>query len=73
MEGKDAITMDRFVFMIDEEVEILAKQCTSHLKPSDTSPRGRPGHLSSPLPGAKVNVELPRPHMTHIHTCYRQA
>ena len=40
MEGKDAITMDRFVFMIDEEVEILAKQCTSHLKPSDTSPLG---------------------------------
>ena len=60
MEGKDAIAMDRFVFMIDEEVEILAKQCTSHLKPSDTSPRGRRGHLNSPLPGAKLNVELPR-------------
>ena len=36
-------------------------------------PRGRPGHLNSPLPGAKVNVELPRAHMTHIHICYRQA
>ena len=65
MEGKDAITMDRFVFMIDEEVEILAMQCTSHLKPSDTYPRGRPGHLNSTLPGAKVNVELLRPHMAH--------
>ena len=30
VEGKDAITMDRFVFMIDKQVEILAKQCTSH-------------------------------------------
>ena len=40
MEGKDAITMDRFVFMIDKEAEILAKQCTSHLKPSNTSPLG---------------------------------
>ena len=30
----------KFVFMMDEEVEILAKQCTSHLKPSDTSPSG---------------------------------
>ena len=28
----------KFVFMIDKEVEILAKQCISHLKPSDTSP-----------------------------------
>ena len=40
MEGKDVITIDKFVFMIDGEVEILAKQCTSHLKPSDTSPLG---------------------------------
>ena len=31
------------------------------------------GILSSPLPGAKVNVELPRPRMTHTHICYRQA
>ena len=45
MEGKDAITMDRFVFMIDEEVEILAKQCTSHLKPLDTSPSGMTGGI----------------------------
>ena len=28
------------VFMIDEKVEILAKQCTSHLKPSDPFPLG---------------------------------
>ena len=40
MEVKDAITINKFVFMIDEEVEILAKQCTSDLKPSDTSPLG---------------------------------
>ena len=40
MEGKDAVTIDKFVFMIDKEVEILAKQRTSHLKPSDTSPLG---------------------------------
>ena len=31
-------------------------------------PRGWPGHLNFPLPAAKVNVELPRPHMTHTHT-----
>ena len=43
MEGKDAITIDKFVFMVDEEVEILPKQCTSHLKPSDTSPSGMTG------------------------------
>ena len=73
MEGKDAITIDKFVFMVDEEVEMLAKQCTSHLKPSDTSSLGDDRHLNSPLPGAKINVELPRPHMTHKHTCYRQA
>ena len=31
-------------------------------------PRGWPGHLNFPLPAAKVNVELPHPHMTHTHT-----
>ena len=40
VERKEAIAIDRFVIMIDKEVEILAKQCTSHLKPSDTSPLG---------------------------------
>ena len=65
----EAIAIDRFVFMIDEEVEILAKQCPSNLKPSDTSPLG----FDFSAPRAKVNVELPRPHMTHTHICYRQA
>ena len=36
--------------------------------PRTPPPRGWPGHLNSPLPGAKVNVELLRPHMTHTHT-----
>ena len=72
MEGKDAITMYRFVFMIDEKVEILAKQYSSHLKPSDTSPFGdERGIWLLPSPG-QSNVKLLRPHMTHTHTFYRQ-
>ena len=75
MEGKDAITMDRFVFMIGEKVEILAKQCSSHAviwNPRTPPPSGMNGTFDFSPPQAKVNVELLRPHMTHTHTFYRQ-
>ena len=68
MEGKDAITMDRFVFMIDKEVEILAKQCTSHLKPSDTFPSGKTGAFEfSVTRGQSKCWAAPPPHDPHTH------
>ena len=73
MEGKDAITIDKFLFLIDEEVEIVAKQGTSHLKPSDTSPSGKTGAIEFSVTRGQSKCWAAPPHMTHTHTCYRQA
>ena len=65
--------MNIFVFMIDEDVEILAKQCTSHLKPSNTSLSGKTGAFEFSATRGQSKCWAFPPNKTHTHTCYRQA